>query len=336
MRQNRDGAYMAMALRILLLALLALTASGTVAHAQTVPSPAPSPALQPLSDAWWTGPMLAPGAGTMPRGHVLVEPYFYDVMQYGSYAKNGALSPAPHSNGYGNLTYIIYGVTNRLSVGLIPTESYTTTSNNPSSSHIGFGDLGVTAQYRLLTYHLGSWIPTTSVAIQETLPTGKYDNLGSTPNDGIGSGVYATKLSLYTQSYAWLRSRRILRVRLNLSETFSGTANVNNASVYGTANGFRGTAKPGDSLSVDVAGEYSITRNWVVASDLVFGYSGNTLVSGNTGLTNLGDSHSFAFAPAVEYNWTGNSGILFGLRYFPTGRNSGASLSPAIAINMVR
>ena len=280
--------------------------------------------------------MLAPSAGTLPPGHLLLEPYFFDVVQYGSYSNNGKLAPASHSNGYGNLTYLVYGLANRFSVGLIPTASYTTTTNAPSSSHIGFGDLGVLAQYRLNLFRPGSWLPTTSIALQETLPTGKYDNLGSVPNDGIGGGVYSTKVSLYMQDYAWMRNGRILRVRLNLSDTFSGTANVNGVSVYGTASGFQGTAKPGGSLSIDAAAEYSVTRNWVVASDLVYGYSGTTLVSGNTGTTILSDSHSLAFAPAVEYNWTSNSGILFGLRYFPTGRNSGATLSPAIAINMVR
>lgn len=27
---------------------------------------------QPLDDAWWTGPMLAPSAATLPRGHFRV------------------------------------------------------------------------------------------------------------------------------------------------------------------------------------------------------------------------------------------------------------------------
>ena len=29
---------------------------------------------QSLDDAWWTGPMLAPSAATLPRGHFLIEP----------------------------------------------------------------------------------------------------------------------------------------------------------------------------------------------------------------------------------------------------------------------
>ena len=279
--------------------------------------------------------MLAPSAGTLPRGHILVEPYVYDVIQYASYSGHGSVTPAPHANGFGSLTYIIYGLTDRLSVGSIPTFGYDTSAGAPSSNGIGFGDLGVLAQYRLLTYHTGSWIPTTSVAVQETLPTGQYNNLGDRPNNGFGSGVYSTKISLYTQTYAWMASGRVLRLRLNFSQTFAGSATVHGASVYGTAGGFAGLAQPGNTTSIDAAGEYSITRNWVVASDLVYMYTGNTMLSGANGITNLGDNHSLAFAPAIEYNWTANAGILFGVRFFPAGRNTAASITPAIAINMV-
>ena len=34
---------------------------------------------QSLSDAWWTGPLVANSAGALPQGHVLIEPYLYDV-----------------------------------------------------------------------------------------------------------------------------------------------------------------------------------------------------------------------------------------------------------------
>src|ERR1700720_1918925 len=54
-------------------AVMALTSC--LAAAQTsVPSVA---FRQPLDDAWWTGPLLAPNASTLPQGHVLVEPYVW-------------------------------------------------------------------------------------------------------------------------------------------------------------------------------------------------------------------------------------------------------------------
>jgi hypothetical protein len=36
-----------------------------------------------------------------------------------------------------------------------------------------------------MQFHEGRWSPTTSIAVQETLPTGKYDRLGERPSDGF-------------------------------------------------------------------------------------------------------------------------------------------------------
>jgi len=93
--------------------------------------------------------MLAPSASTLPRGHFLIEPYLYDVSVQGRYDHSGGRQSATHSNGFGSLTYIIYGLADKLSVGLIPTAGYTTTSNGQNSSGIGMGDLTLQAQYRL-------------------------------------------------------------------------------------------------------------------------------------------------------------------------------------------
>src|SRR5438874_9391571 len=48
--------------------------------ALVVSSAAAAAADQSREDAWWTGPMLAPSAATLPTGHMLLEPYLFDVM----------------------------------------------------------------------------------------------------------------------------------------------------------------------------------------------------------------------------------------------------------------
>ena len=111
------------------------------------------------------------------------------------------------------------------------------------------------------------------------------------------------------------------------------------ASVYGTDAGFAGHVQPGNQFSADLAFEYSLTRNWVPALDLIYSH-------GNAGFTrgleasgpiflDSGSSDAFGFAPTLEYNWSSNLGILAGVRIFPAGHNSRASVTPAIAINYV-
>lgn len=301
-----------------------LLAVGTVAAQEA------GPPRQSLDDAWWTGPMLANSAETLPHGHVLVEPYVYDVTSKGSDA-------------FGSRAYVLYGLTDRLTVGLIPIIGYNRVSQGPSSSGIGLGDQIVQAQYRLTRFREGSWLPTLAVQLQETLPTGRYDMLARA-SDGLGGGAWATTLGLNAQSYFWMPNGRLLRMRLNLTRTFSGHADVSGASVYGTGPGFHGTARPGDAFYLGTSFEYSLTRRWVLALDLFRSHGAATRVDGSTDPADAlpvpvhlqsGSSDAYGYAPAVEYSFNANLGVLLGARVIAGGHHATHSITPAIAINYV-
>lgn len=301
-------------------------AANPAAPSEAQPSP---PARQSLDDAWWTGPMLANSAATLPRGHYLIEPYVYDVS-------------SPHSDGFGSLTYMLYGLTDRLTVGLVPVLGYTRLDGPGDSSGVRMGDVSVQAQYRLTEFHEGSSLPTISLQLQQTLPSGKHDRLGDRPGDGLGSGASTTTLQLNTQTYFWLANGRILRMRLNIAQSVSGHAHVEDASVYGTAQGFRGNARPGNSFFVNAAWEYSLSQRWVLALDVTYRRSHGSSVNGVM-LPGYGDarihrnsgaSEAFGFAPAIEYSWSANLGVLFGTRVI-TGHRTTTTITPAIAINYV-
>lgn len=286
---------------------------------------------QSRDDAWWTGPMLANGAETLPQGHMLIEPYVYDVMSSGVDA-------------FGSRAYVLYGLTDRLTVGAIPIIGYNRVSNGPNSSGIGLGDQILQAQYRLIRFHEGSWVPTVSLMLQESLPTGRYDRLGSRPANGMGGGAYTTTIGVNTQSYFWLPNGRILRARLNVTTTFSGRANVDGVSTYGTGQDFRGHARGGTNFYVGAALEYSLTTRWVAALDVTYSHNDNTWVRGFDVVPGVepvrvskrfGRSDAVGYAPAIEYNWTPNIGVLFGVRVIAGGNNTKRSVTPAIALNYV-
>jgi hypothetical protein len=52
-------------------------------------------------------------------------------------------------------------------------------------------------------------------------------------------------------------------------------------------------------------------------------------------VTNLGAQAGFGVAPAIEYNWEPNWGVLLGTRFALKGRNVSPSTTPVIAINYV-
>lgn len=305
-------------------------------------------AQQSREDAWWTGPMLAPNAATLPQGHALIEPYVFDIISNGHFDTSGDKHGGPLEHDIGSLTYMLYGLTDNITAGLIPRFFFDAPAGAPSSSGVRRGDLTLQLGYGLTHYRDGGNIPDISIVLQETLPTGSYDRLARA-SDGVGAGAYTTSLNLYVQDYFWMPNGRILRGRLDLTYGFSSSVSVHDASVYGTANGFSGRASPGDSFTADVAAEYSLTRHWVLAFDVVYQHNDSTRVTGTVTPAPLaggasagvqfeqqsGSSYSLGFAPAIEYNWTSRIGVLLGVRIIQIGHNTTATITPAIALNMV-
>jgi hypothetical protein len=309
------------------------------------PSP-PDTGRQSRDDAWWTGPLLAASASTLPQGHFLVEPYLFDTIVHQRFDTNGMRHDVPRQETLGSLTYLLYGVTDRISAGVIPHFAYTLASPAGGSTGVGIGDAALQAQYRLSLFQEGSWIPTLSFVVGETLPTGKYDRLGAQPSNGAGAGVHTTTLSLYAQDFFWMPNGRILRTRFNLSYAFSDNATLRDVSTYGTSAGFRGVASPGDTFTANAAWEYSVTRNWVLALDAVYEHDAGTTVAGDQPagsgvaavarvMLNSGTSESLSFAPAVEYNLNGHVGFIMGVKFPATGRNTSIAVIPVIAVNLV-
>jgi hypothetical protein len=86
----------------------------------------------------------------------------------------------------------------------------------------------------------------------------------------------------------------------------------------------------------------------VLASDVFYRHGGNTRVTGTdlpdaNGVRDApriqldsGTSDAFGLAPAIEYNWRPDLGLLLGVRLIAAGRNTAATITPAAAINYVR
>jgi hypothetical protein len=301
---------------------------------------------QSLDDAWWTGPLLAPSAGTLPRGHWLFEPYLFDVMTYGHFDRNGKLRPSGAAHEFGNQSYVEYGLVDGFTLGLIPRLGFHESSAGQDSSGLAVGDVTLQGAYGLTRFQQGSWVPATALVVGETFPTGKYDRLSGQTDGALGGGAYSTTVSLYSQTYFWMPNGRILRARLDLSYQVSQWASLQGESVYGTLNGFNGRAHPGPSFVGDLAFEYSVAQNWVLATDINWEHDGNTRVAGGypvsitSGLPSYlaqdsGAADILYVAPAIEYNWNARMGVIAGARVAAGGRNATATATPVVAINMV-
>ena len=274
-----------------------------------------------LNGARWVGSMLSSNAGTLPKGHFYTEPYFFDVITGGVHY--------PGSSGFYQ-----YGLADGFTVGLQPRFAVGTKSPNREFS---VGDLKLLSQLRVTSFTPENRIPTIGIALQESLPIGKHDKLGRN-EDGHGSGSFATEVGLNVQHYFLLKNGRLLRGRINLLRSFRHGADIADRSVYGTQPGFRGHAKPGSKTTMIAAVEYSLTKEWVLAFDIIRESTAKTSLKGRYGAgppvqQSFPKRHQFGFAPAVDYNWNDKSGILFGVWVNPKGHNSPSSIIPAIAIS---
>ena len=172
------------------------------------------------------------------------------------------------------------GPTDRVTVGMIPRFFYDEPAGAANSSGIDVGDLTLQAGYGLTRYQEGSSIPALAFVVRKRC------------RPAATTGCSAER---------W-RGRRELchRVIACIRRTISGCptaascapawisptpspprVSVQDASVYGTPAGFHGHAYPGDGVTVDAAAEYSVTRNWVLAMDVVYQYNANTRVRGH-------------------------------------------------------
>ncbi len=298
---------------------------------------------EPLSSAWWTGPLFAATPATLARGHFDIEPFFYDTLSQGRYDDHWRRVSTPHSSDIQSQWDFMYGLSDDFMLSILPSFGY----NGPahlSTSRIEGGDVTVRLQQKVLTYREGHYVPTLSVAVDETLPTGKYDRLA--PDEyGMGTGAYQTTLSLYSQYFLWPGGERILRMRLDTSYSFADhEVGIRGASVYGTDAGFRGHARSGNAVTVDFALEYSLTQRLAPALDVIYRHDDSTGVRGRvatfsgSGPTafitrDLGSSESLRLAPALEMSWSAHVGTLVGVAFTVAGRNSAATVTPMLAIN---
>ena len=289
------------------------------------------PGREALKDAWWTGPMVAASAETLPPGHALIEPYVFDIR-------------TRSSNHLGLLTYDLLGVTDRLTLGMITLAgSIMPRVKGVRSSPLAAGDTTVLAEYRLIHFGEHGAPATISLVALESLPTGHFERLETSRAAALGNGARTTQLAVYAQSYLWLPNGRLLRIRLDAGHVFASTAHPNGQSVYDTPSGFAGKAARGPSDILDGSIEYSLAKRWALAWEMVWQRSGASRVSGLVDLPAgeqpfarmLPAGAAVYLVPALEYSWNSKTGVLMALRMSPRGRNSPPSITPAVALNWV-
>jgi len=311
---------------------LALGLLAASAHADSGTSAEP--------DIRFTGP-LATGAPPLPKGLVNVEPYLIDTQVRGVYDEHGNRH---HVDGVPDdwtlLVPVSFGLTDRLGVGA--TFSATDASTVSGGRKWDLGDTGVSASYLVAR---SDWKNSALTAtIKQNIPSGQADGLHRHRlAQATGSGAATTQLQLSGQAY--FLADRNLRGRFSVGWRIPGThASIDGDSAYGTPEDFHGRAELHAASQASVSLEYSFNPEWVLAADLIYEQDRGTHVRGvatsSDGVRSAYDqalpmSWRMSVAPAVEYNFTDDVGLIAGAQVSLDGRNSAAIFAPQVALNMV-
>ena len=296
------------------------------------------------SSANFTGPLLTPNPMTIPAGSLLVEPYLMHYTSDDAYNDQGhRYSKTAGVRQWQTLIPVYYGVTDRFQLQISGGATHAM-SAGAHTDGLGSTDTTLGAQYLLLSPGPDRKGPAISVNYTHRFPTGAYDRLNENPLNATGSGASVDTFSLMSQQYVWLSNGRPLRFRAVASYSLPpNKVEVNGASVYSTPQDFHGHMRLGNALGISTSAEYSIDSHWVLAMDLAYNRTSASQLKGidgaygaTTTFTRRDPQQSvYSLAPAIEYNFNAQFGLISGIQFSFAGRNNDAFVTPMTALNMV-
>jgi len=293
------------------------------------------------SGPWFTGPLLAPAGHTIPKGHTNLEIYGVNGFTNGRYDDSGNLIDSPLFHSFTTNPIISHGFTDWLDVQLALPYAFKATRGVSSNR---LGDISAGVGIQLFEQKGSPHRVDVRIIIQEIFPTGRYDNLNPTllGTDSTGLGGYQTQLGLNLQYLKEVFNSHYLRTRAIYSHRFAGPVNVRGLSSYGGTTKTLGHIKGGGEDTLDLAFEFTLTQNWVAVMEGTWTTGRATIFDGAFDVQNIEPQSSNignnnysekALAPALEYNFNGNIGLIGGVWFPVTGRNTSHYLNYVLALN---
>ena len=326
--------------KLFVLACTSYALQMTPAQSEEVLSHFYTPAVTAETAPWFTGPLLAPAVHTVPAGHVDIEPYLTFTGITGAYNDHWNAESFPNFYSLNLQPLIWVGLTSFLDVNIGPQLIYQFTQGERSTQ---FGDIALGIDLQLLNEQEDTWWPAIKVSLQANAPTGKFKNLDASKlgTDGAGSGNWQPGATLAMGRLFQISKEHFLSPRFIFTYTVPNALRIQNESVFGGVKGTEGTVYPGNNFYLDLGLEYNLARNWSLALDLRYQHWNKLRFSGKTGsvdgipaIIKRPSAELFTIAPALEYNWSSNIGLIGGAWFSVAGRNSARFVTGMLAFNV--
>ncbi|HEY4294590.1 transporter [Luteibacter sp.] len=312
-----------------------------IAFAMACAAPAAASAAALPGEANFTGPLVTPAVNSLPAGMINIEPYLIHTNTRGNYDNIGDRRQSkPTVRQWQVAVPMTYALTDTNSVQVILNASRTS-GNGRHTDGLRMGDTTVRVQQRLRGPAADGTGLVLAMAVAQRLPTGRYHQIDTNPLNGTGNGAMRTTFAFGAQRLHWLDSGHAIRWRGQVAWSPSpGRIRVRDSSVYGTESGFRGYARLGQAWNASVAAEYVLNPRWVLVGEAIWNRASAIDISGAIGgaprqARRLAPSHDVGLAPAVEYHFSPNMGLIAGVQFTVAGRNTDDYVAPQVALNMV-
>lgn len=288
---------------------------------------------------WFTGPIFAAAGHTVPRGHTNFEVYALGTFTNGQYNSSGQIIHTPLFKSIVLEPILTHGFTDWMDIQLAVPYAFNSTLG---ANHDHIADSSVAVGLQLIEQKKHKLLPDFRLLIQEVFPIGSYEQLNPElmGTDSTGLGSYETNVALNFQYLAEVFDSHYLRTRLILSRVYYSPVNIIGISSFGGTPSTKGTVHPGTQNDIDLAFEFTVTQNWVAVMEGYITRGQANVFNGtldpahrDTTLQFRGPFTEKGLAPAIEYNFNANVGIIGGVWFPVKGSNTSHFISYVVALN---
>lgn len=271
---------------------------------------------------WFTGPLLTSSGAVVPLGHCKLQPYLNLFVRVGEFDAHWHSSSVPNFYDLNLRIQTKFGILPRMDFQITPHIRYQETRGQKS---FGLGDTSFNLNLQILapqTIHGGPYL---RLALRAIAPTGKYQRLNPDKlrTDKRGNGSWYPGASLILSKMWHISGLHYIELRSEYTYHFGTPVCVHGENAYGGDPSTYGTVYPGNYYFFETALQYNLTQNWALACDFRYEHHNRDRFSGTTTDAN-GDpsSEDFSLAPAIEYNFSKQLGLVGGVWFNVAGRNT--------------
>lgn len=319
-----------------------------------------------FAEPWYSGPLLSDPSIVTSVGHGYLQWHIFQVNNYGAYSQDFDFFSLPRATTKEIDTTFNYGITPNTEAQAFITYIHNATEGKKAGN---LGDTTITLATQLTLQNGKKWPPNIKLMFRQLFPTGRYDQLNGNlyGTDATGQGSYLSSFAANMEHVTHLWGEHYLVEFATISVVLATPVKLQGYSIYGGNAKTQGTMWPGNSISFNLAAEYSPSQHWGYIIETYIYAQQASRFTGHIGeveprfnyrpflnrrerrrifLNNLrpsflnlggdrdighGNVAEFTLAPAIDYSFTKDVALTAGFWFTVAGKNTPAFYTPMIS-----